>query len=271
MLGTSRRIKNRDLINLTEDLFGRSVDAALSLIVYITALSLTPSRRGDASFRARVTTEEFLNTINYEVIKNALITATKNKFITKKRHAIPAITASGKHRLQDVLPHYDEIRTWDHRLHAITYDIPETKHKTRDRLRVNLYRMGCAKLQESVWVTPYNPIDILREFVKQNKIEGTVIVSDLGKDASIGDESMHAVIVRLYNIASLNDRYIEWLQKYANSSMTYIAFIQYMAILRDDPQLPFALLPPWWKGGKAYEKIKPLLRKMSIRSRPRSH
>lgn len=262
-------VKNRDLLNLTEDLFGRSVDATLSLLAYVSALSVVPSFDHSASFQARLISEECLQTVNYDVIKNALITAWKKHYIIRRRHALPEITKEGKQRLQEMLPMYDRVRAWDGRLHTVTYDIPEKKHKTRDLLRSHLRRLGCAKLQESVWLTPYNPIDTLRSFIQEQHIEGTVIVSDLGTDASVGEETMDGLITRLYSLESLNERYRVWLDGFSKQSMNFEAYVRYMAILKDDPQLPFPLLPKWWKGDKAHETIKPLLSMLSIDSRPR--
>jgi len=257
------------LFEITEDLFGRSVDATLSIIAYVAALAV-PQPKSGATLRACIASEHFLNTVNYDVIKNALITAWKHRYIKRIRHALPEITEAGKRRLASVLPTYDETRTWDGRLHIVTYDIPEAKKKIRDRLRQRLQRIGCAKFQESVWITPYNPIDLLRAFLSDTDIGGTVIVSDLGRDASIGEETIEGLLTRIYHIKEINDRYEEWLERYENNSKGYEGLVKYLAILKDDPQLPFALLPKWWRGDKAYRAIQPLYTKLLLASRPRS-
>ncbi len=263
-------MKKRDILNLTEDIFGRSVDATLSLLAYISAMSVVPSSGHGASFQARLISEECLQSVNYDVIKNALITAWKKHYIVRRRHALPEITNEGKQRLRETVPMYDPVRAWDGRLHAVTYDIPETKHKARDLLRVYLRRLGCAKLQASVWLTPYNPIDSLRTFIQNQKIEGTIIVSDLGTDASVGEETMGGLVSRLYDLEILNQRYQDWLANFSKHTMNFEAYVRYLAILKDDPQLPFPLLPKWWKGDRAYEIIQPLLSLLSIDSRPRT-
>ncbi len=260
--------RHKELLMRAEDVFGRSVDATLALLSYVTALSVIPSTKSSASFRAHLASEAFLQDINYEIIKNAIVTAWKKQYIKRKRHALPEITEEGKRRLFEVLPSYHENRAWDGRLHTVTYDIPEKKRKARDLLRRYLRRLGCAKLQESVWLTPYNPIDVLRTFISEKEIEGTVIVSDLGADASIGEETMEGLISRLYGLEALNTRYSEWLDDFSKKPMDFEAFVRFLAILKDDPQLPFSLLPKQWMGDKAYMRMKPLLSKMSLRSRP---
>lgn len=261
-------VKKNDLLNLTEDIFGRSVDATLSLLAYVSAVIVVPSFDRSASFQARIISEKFLQTINYDVIKNALITAHKKHYLVRRRHALPEITREGKKRLQEILPVYDSVRVWDKRLHIITYDIPERRHITRDLLRRYLHRLGCAKLQASVWLTPYNPVDTLRAFIQEQQIEGTIIVSDLGTDASVGEETIEGLISRLYDLESLNTRYEVWLDDFSKQPLNFEAYVRYLAILKDDPQLPFLLLPKWWKGDKAHKVISPLLTMLSMNSRP---
>lgn len=261
----SARVRNnlrKDLLDATEHIFGQSVDVTLSLLAYLTAMCVIPSQKGSASFQASIAADDFLAKVNYKSIKNALGTAWKKQYITRNRHAIPAITKAGKQRLQQVMPAYDEVRLWDGKLHVVTYDIPEKKHITRDVLREQLRRLGCAKMQASVWLTPYNPIDTLREFISEKSIEGTVIISDLGSGAAIGEETTEALIIRLYELEKLNDRYTEWLNSFEKRQKDFSAVIQYLSILKDDPQLPFPLLPTWWKGDYAYQQIQPILSKM---------
>jgi phenylacetic acid degradation operon negative regulatory protein len=267
-----RQALKKEFLALTEDLFGRSVDAMIMVLAYLAALSV-PKPQSTGLLQSQIAAEKFLQDVNYEVIKNALITASKSGFIKRRRHAMPSITEAGRARLASVIPRHDDTRTWDGRLHIVTYDIPEKQKNVRDLFRVHLRRIGCAKLQESVWLTPYNPIDILREFTADYHIGGTVIVSDLGVDASIGEEDIKTLIVRLYHLEEINARYIKWLDTYGDGDFTTIGYegvVGYLAILKHDPQLPFALLPKWWKGEKEHAVMKPFLNKLLLDSRPRT-
>lgn len=267
-----RQVLKKEFLALTEDLFGRSVDATISVLAYLAALSV-PKSPSTGLLRSRIAADKFLQEVNYGVIKNALITASKSGFIKRHRHALPAITKSGMARLASVIPSHDDARVWDGRLHIVTYDIPEKQKNVRDLFRAYLRRIGCAKLQESVWFTPYNPIDLLRTFTVDYHIGGTVIVSDLGVDASIGEEDVKTLIVRLYHLEEINARYKEWFDTYGNGDLAdidYKRLVGYLTILKHDPQLPYALLPTWWKGEKAYAVIKPFLNKLLLDSRPRT-
>lgn len=248
---------SRAALQLAEGLFSHSVDFGLWLTIYVASLSVPQSRNGQL-WRAQRDADEFLHQINYEVIKNSLQTARKRgwvKIVT--RGALPEITAAGKRRLESMLPHYDEKRVWDGKMHLATYDIPEKQKSDRWLLRKFLKSIGCVMLQESVWVTPYNPIDTLRDFTERHQLKGNIIVSDIGKDGSIGEEDVREMIVRVYKLEALNDRYAAWLELVEKiGDVDHFAIIRYLAILKDDSQLPFTLLPPWWKGAEAYQRVK---------------
>lgn len=260
---------SRAALTLAEGLFSHAVDLALWTVVYMGEVSLPQSTSGQV-WRAQVKADKFLYQVNYTVIKDALKTARRNGWIkNRRRNSLPEITAEGKRRLAAVIPQYDELRVWDGRMHLVTYDIPEKRKSDRALLREFLKRIGCAMLQESVWITPYNPINLVRSFVEEKELSGTVIVSDLGKDGAVGEEDLRALLVRIYKLEAINERYDEWLYSTDESGLIdHNAFVQYLAILKDDPQLPFALLPPWWKGTKAYALVKSQLLSVSKSLRP---
>jgi DNA-binding transcriptional regulator PaaX len=248
------------LLGLADGVFGTTVDMTLWLVAYFGTMSLPQSSSGQL-WRAQIEADRFLSDVNYEVIKHALQNAKRQGWIKKtRRHAWPEITEAGKKRLNVSLPIYDEKRVWDGKVHLVTYDIPEKKHNDRSRLRERLKRLGCGMLQESVWLTPYNPIDALRSFINERRLEGTVIVSDLGKDGSVGDEDLSSLIIRVYHLDTLNGRYESLLKEIRGNPVGHWEIMHYFAILHDDPQLPFALLPVPWAGEMVYKLLKPNLK-----------
>lgn len=251
---------DRKFQRVTEGLFSHAVDMALWSTVFFADLTVPSSRSGKV-WRAQIEADRFLSQVNYEVIKNSIITAKRNGWVKKSsRHAMPEITEAGKKRLATAIPQYDEIRKWDGRLHLITYDIPEAKADDRHLLRGILRRIGCGRLQDSVWITPYNPIGILQSFIKKHDLSGSLIVSDLGKDGAIGEEDIHALIVRVYRLDDLNKRYLELLKDI--KELDHWLVMRFLTILKDDPQFPVSLLPSWWKGEEAYRRVKPFLQKV---------
>lgn len=254
---------SRAALKVAEGLFAHSVDFGLWFAMYMASMSLPQSQYGQL-WRAKRSADRLLDQINYEVIKNAIQTARKRRWVKIiKRGALPEITIEGKKRLASIIPQYDQNRVWDGRMHLVTYDIPEKQRNDRYLLREYLRIIGCGLLQESVWITPYNPIDTLRGFVEQHGLKGNIIVSDMGKDGSIGEEDLRAMIVRIYKLEALNDRYEAWLQDIdEQEEIDHLSLVLFLSIIKNDPQLPFALLPPWWKGDRAYQKVKSKLEKV---------
>ncbi|MBI4066379.1 hypothetical protein HY411_01540, partial [Candidatus Gottesmanbacteria bacterium] len=156
------REMSRAALALTEGLFSHAVDMTLFLLVYMGELSIPFGTYGKA-WRAAANASRFLEDINYDVIKHAVINARRYGYLSKStgRKSWPQITAAGRKRLSAVIPRYDEERVWDGRLHLVIYDIPEERAEDRYLLREYIKRIGCGRLQDSVWITPYNPIDLL--------------------------------------------------------------------------------------------------------------
>lgn len=256
------------IVNRASDgLFSFAVDMILWSAIFTLEVS-SPFQSSGKVWRSGIEADKFLQRFNYEIIKTAMINAKRRGFIKKsKRHTWPEITEAGKRRLSNIVPMYDERRTWDKRLHVITYDIPEKQRKQRYLLRSQLEKIGCGRLQDSVWITPYNPIDTLRRFIEEHKLGGTVIISDMGKEGSVGEEHMHDLMVRIYRLEELNKQYEDWLED-NREEVDHYAIIQYLSILKHDPQLPFELLPSWWKGDKAYRQIQSVLKRVSLNFRP---
>lgn len=257
------RVLSRSALSLAEGLFAHSVDFGLWVTIYFASMGVPQPRTGQL-WRAEQEADRFLTDINYEVIKNAIQTARKRGWMKNvKRGALPEITEEGKRRLYSILPVYDETRVWDGKMHLITYDVPESKSVDRKILRDFLKRLGCGLLQKSVWITPYNPIDTLRNLIEEHELRGNIIVSDMGKDGSIGEEDIRAMLVRVYKLEDLNERYKVWLRLIDElGEVDHLAILQYLAVLKDDPQLPFSLLPPWWKEDVVYKKVESIIDKV---------
>lgn len=171
------------------------------------------------------------------------------------------ITAAGKKRLRRVVPVYEKRRKWDGRLYLITYDIPKNKRVTRGYLRDRLKTLGCGMLQKSVWISPYDPREVLRKFIRYNRLEGEVLISYVGKDSNIAGTDFKELVRRVYHLDDLNKRYIEFLKSPLEKWPRYRVATVFYSILKDDPQLPFELLSRDWEGGKAYRRFSAIVKK----------
>ena len=265
-------IKTADIITFTgEGLFSYATDVALWTTIFMAELSV-PQSDSRQLWKASIAADRFLHEWNYETIKSAIANARRQrllKSVTRGRHANPEITEEGKWRLASILPIYDEKRVWDGRMHLITYDVPESKRLDRNALRDVIRQLGAGRLQDSVWITPYDPVDTLRLCINDRHLSGSVIVSDMGKGGAIGEEDLSSLAVRVWKLDLINDRYKEWLREYKRSDVLDQWLItSYLSILRDDPQLPFILLPIWWKGDHAWRLVAPKLKELYLKMRP---
>ena len=57
--------------------------------------------------------------------------------------------------------HIVKPKRWDHKWRIIIFDIPEKKKKARDRIRQIFKSAGFIRLQDSVWVYPYDCEDVV--------------------------------------------------------------------------------------------------------------
>lgn len=164
------------------------------------------------------------------------------------------ISTAGLQRLKSELPFYDTKRIRDKKIYLITYDIAEKRRYDRNTLREYLKKLGCGMLQASVWITFYNPKRTLQSFINEHNLRGSVIISTLGKDGTIGDDDLQSLIQRVYHLDKINEQYAEFITNYkdkTNFNSQELSF-SFLSILQNDPQLPFELLPDDWLGEKAY-------------------
>lgn len=177
---------------------------------------------------------------------------------SSEAHLVPQITEEGGRRLDSIFPVYQKDRPWDQKFYLINYDIPVGKNSQRDALRIFLKGLGCVMLQSSVWLTPFDPTRTLRKFVEKKGLSERVVVSVLL------DEWGAPAITEIYGLEEVNRRYRGFVEKMGErgeqgerGDKMRMAF-EYFAILRDDPQLPFELLPQDWAGARAQELFESL-------------
>lgn len=249
---------NEIIKGITFNVCGTLIDLLLWQIALVgVSVGKTGPRGVHEAFRQA---DEILQKVNHQTLASAWYQLTKKRLLTyKKRENIitAEITDFGKKRLLQKLPQYHMKRPWDKKIYLVTYDIPTGANTKRNKLRRFLNQIGCKLLQESVYLTPYNPRQHIGDFAKQNKIPGTIIISDVGSDGGVGETNIKDLLVKLYSLESINDRYEDFINKGKKKTLPHKNLLfEYLSILKDDPQLPFDLLPNGWSGEKAYETYK---------------
>lgn len=165
------------------------------------------------------------------------------------------LTAEGEKRLKTILPEYKRPKPWDGKLWLITYDIPNDKKRTRDKFRKWLVEIGCRMIQESVWLSIKDPTEWIKSFISKSK-KRSIIVSCLGKDGSVGGESLPELLDRVFDLTKLNKEYIKWIESSAEISDDERKFglaCRYLYLLQQDPMFPKELLPEDWAGDQAMD------------------
>ncbi|MBI4066261.1 hypothetical protein HY411_00950 [Candidatus Gottesmanbacteria bacterium] len=258
-----RKTLSSHLLTLTDGLVGTVTNFVL-LQLYIFVSLGGVKTMGDAS-RMVEEVHGMLDTVNYDTIKRALYQLTKQGLVArpaKEDRLALSITNLGKQRIKEVIPIYKTDRPWDGHTYLISYDIPKTANRSRDILREYIRRTGGAILQESLWINPYNPRLLLETFTREHDIPGTILVSKLGIDGAIGNETLPELINRVYKIEGLSDAYEEFLQTYRQPTPVPKGKIalDYLSILKDDPQLPFPLQPNDFPAERAYTRYQALMK-----------
>lgn len=260
-------MRKRKLVKkATGRVFGALTDLLLWYVYLVGASWGKSGPRG--VYKAFTEADKALQEVNHRTIVAAWHQLTKKRLIMHKKRGnlyYPAVTAYGKKRLEEILPAYHTLRPWDGKVYLVTYDVPEKLHTKRDSLRSFLAKIGCKLLQESVYLTPYNPRELINEFVRDVSLPGTIIVSDVGTDGGVGETTIQDLIVKLYQLEALNDRYEDFIKDVKDDEKEAKQLLfTYLSILRDDPQLPFPLLPKGWLGNEAYVFSLSLQSKMKI-------
>lgn len=254
----SKKELSKAVKKVSRGVLSKAVDLSLVTLFYgIEVSSGGYSKVGLAGDRA----VDDLEFINYDTIKNSLGYLKRKGFIQAAKEGVylPKITKEGRKRLKAVLPSYDSKRVWDGRVYLVNYDLPRQNNIQRNLLREYLKKIGCGSLQYSLWITPYNPKKLIVEFVEKHNLEGNLIlVSSLGRDGTVGDTDLKELMDNVYNLSDLNSRYLDFTEsvkekKIKSKDQLIFAFI---SILKDDPQIPFELLPVDWEGEMAYELFK---------------
>jgi len=66
-------------------------------------------------------------------------------------------------------------RRWNGRWRVVIFDVPERRRRTRDRLRIFMQELGFVRLQDSVWVFPYDCEDFITLLKAELKIGSAVL------------------------------------------------------------------------------------------------
>ncbi|OHA62117.1 MAG: CRISPR-associated endonuclease Cas2 [Candidatus Wildermuthbacteria bacterium GWA2_46_15] len=173
------------------------------------------------------------------------------------------ISKSGEQRLKDIFPVFPVRSSWDEKWYLVNFDVPEKFTRKRNILREKLKRLGFARLQNSVWISPYDFLGNVEKIIKEYQLEPYVIFSISPK---VGPLKSKELAERIWNLGKVQEEHKAFIKKYEASRQKFSPFEivnDYRRICEQDPQLPKELLPDDWEAEKtfriyaSYLKFKP--------------
>ncbi len=66
-------------------------------------------------------------------------------------------------------------KRWDTRWRMVIFDIPERRRRVRDQFRITMQEIGFLKIQDSVWVYPYDCEDLVTMLKVELGLGGSVV------------------------------------------------------------------------------------------------
>ena len=130
--------------------------ASVATVGFITLATAVPGVLQIVSYyqknRKRYLQAKYINQRLEKLIKQGLIEIINDDGEKKLSLTIKGETKLEKGRLLVEL----ENKKWDGKWRVVSFDILEKRRRARDQLRMELIELGFKKMQNSVWVTPYD-------------------------------------------------------------------------------------------------------------------
>jgi phenylacetic acid degradation operon negative regulatory protein len=147
---------------------------------------------------------------------------------------------------------------WDGRWRMLSYTVPETKRELRDRLRKDLTVLGLGPLSASLWISPREVIEPVRDAVRALGLEARIDMFVAHYEGPLSDAEL---VRKCWDLDAIGRAYSEFIARYAaygRSLSDTQSFVTRVWLVHDfrkfayiDPGLPAALLPSDWAGTRA--------------------
>jgi DNA-binding transcriptional regulator PaaX len=137
--------------------------------------------------KSKINRERSINISRERLIKKGLVEYSKNGMLS--------LTITGQKQLAKIERMEFKVKIpkkWDGKWRVLIFDIQERKRLTRDKIRVTLNYIGFIKLQNSVWVYPYDCEDLI-----------TLLKADFG----IGREVLYMIVDKIENDKTLRSHF----------------------------------------------------------------
>lgn len=163
------------------------------------------------------------------------------------------LTSAGRGKWSREFPLFElSQKSWDGWWRMVAFDIPNKLEGRRNSLREKLKEFGMGKLQESLYITPYDFGLDLQEFIETHELSEYVEVFEARHTFGSDPQTL---VWRVWQLEKLEERYEElWQQLKEDQPFTSTDRLKYQTqfeqVLLSDPLLPKELLPKDWIGFK---------------------
>ena len=188
----------------------------------------------------------------------------KTGLISKKienNEAVWKLTSSGKKQVTRSFPLLEwQNKKWDGWWRLAVFDIESKRNWVRDKLRQKLIELGFGQWQKSVYVSPHDVTEDIKEFLETEKLAGQVSVLECRELWPDNPEK----IERMWQLNRLNQQYeslVDYFKKHKlkNGKKEMHNLVSgYLRVIVADPFLPKEFLPQPWFGSQARKVISSL-------------
>ncbi len=252
-----RRTYREEILEKTEKVLETVTDAVLAEIFF----NVEFCRRPTMTAIDRGLTH--LDDVNYQTIKKT-IENLLTRGLAKREEKKLVLTEAGLKKLGEVILLKKGMSRKEGEVYLIVYDIADREVLGRNKLRRFLLKNRMAKVQESVYLSPFDSRKILEDFLRENKVSGQVLVTKLGKDSVIGGEGVGGFLRRIYKLEELEKEYKEFVQKFEGSGGMGVIFM-FNKIYKKDSRLSREFLPKNWIGARAMDIYRRTLKQLTCR------
>ncbi len=205
----------------------------------------------------------FQKTNYYKTYWNNLKTGNLSK-VVKNGQVFLQLTSVGKEKIRRKFPYVNfQKKIWDDMWRIAIFDIEEESRWVRDKFRSTLKELGFGQLQKSVWISPYDFLGELKDFLNSHKLTDKVILIET---ENFFVEDIKTLARKLWPLDEVNHYYkeieeeIQLLVKMKNKTKRKKPLPglreKIVATFLSDPHLPEEMLPDDWYGEKVKREIK---------------
>lgn len=154
---------------------------------------------------------------------------------------------------------------WDGLWRMVVFDIKEKNRKTRQLLRMKLLELGFGKLQQSIYISPYNLAEDVFEYVQLHKLEQQVYVL---VNRHLYVKNFNILVNKIWELNKINEKYLKIFEHLQTTSLISKKkmrklITRYLDVVSQDPFLPKQLLPQPWYGFKLQKMLQKTVRPSS--------